>query len=203
MKRRILWWFQKLRIAKYRLLSDCSRVYGKPHVVQPVQLVGKGEVRFNGRVEIGVYPSPFFVNGYTYIEARSVDAIVEFGDGVWMNNNCVFISDGPGISVGKGTMFGVNCEVMDSDFHDTNPARRLTGTPRSARVTIEDNVLIGSNVKILKGVKIGTNSIIANGTVVSRSVPANMLAFGNPLKVGPRFSPQDWKREPSQAGQGA
>jgi acetyltransferase-like isoleucine patch superfamily enzyme len=45
-------------------------------------------------------------------------------------------------------------------------------------------VLIGSNVKILKGVQIGKNAIIANGTVVSRSIPENAVAFGNPMKAG-------------------
>jgi maltose O-acetyltransferase len=194
MKRRFLWWYQRLRIIKYRLLSDCKHVYGKPVVRQPVQLVGEGEIRFNGVVNLGVYPSPFFLNGYIYIEARSPTAVVEIGDGVWMNNNCFLVSDGAGISIGKGTLMGVNCEIMDSDGHDTNPQRRMTGTPRSGKVVIGDNVLIGSNVKILKGVRIGKDSIIANGTVVSKSIPEDMLAFGNPLKCGRRFSPQDWKQ---------
>jgi acetyltransferase-like isoleucine patch superfamily enzyme len=194
MKRRLLWWYQKLRIAKYKLLSDCHRVRGQPDIRQPVQLVGPGEIRFNGRVHLGVYPSPFFLNGYTYIEARTSEAVVEFGDGVWMNNNCYFISEGPGIFIGKGTMFGTHCEVIDSDFHDTNPERRSATGPAGRKVIIGENVLIASNVKILKGVQIGNNSVIANGAVVSKSVPANMLAFGNPLKVGPLFSPQDWKQ---------
>jgi acetyltransferase-like isoleucine patch superfamily enzyme len=199
MKRRFLWWYQRLRIAKYKLLSDCSRVQGKPDVQQPVQLAGRGEIRFNGHVRLGVYPSPFFLNGYTYIEARSPEAVVEFGDGVWMNNNCFFISDGPGIFIGKGTMFGTNCEVMDSDFHDTNPQRRLATAPKGRKVVIGDNVLIGSNAKILKGVRIGNNSVIANGAVVTKSVPENMLAFGNPLKVGALFSPQDWKQQGAES----
>ena len=195
MRRRILRWYQKLRIAKYRFLSDCERVCGKPNVQQPVHMVGKGEIKFNGQVTLGVYPSPFFLNGYIYIEARTAEAVVEFGDGVWMNNNCFFISEGPGISIGRGTLLGINCEVLDSDFHDTNPDRRMNGTPMSGKVVIGQNVLIGSNVRILKGVKIGDNSVIANSSVVTRSIPENMLAFGNPLKVGPRFSPQDWKQE--------
>ena len=194
MKSRLLWWYQKLRVIKYRLLSDCERVYGKPVLRQPVHFVGQGEIRFNGKVNLGVYPSPFFFNGYIYIEARTPDAVIEFGDGVFVNNSCFLISDGPGISIGKGSMLGVNCEIIDSDFHDTNPQRRLTGVPRSGKVVIGENVLIGSNVKILKGVRIGKDSIIANGTVVTKSIPENMLAFGNPAKCGPRFSPQDWKQ---------
>jgi maltose O-acetyltransferase len=199
MKRRFLWWYQRLRIAKYQLLSDCKHISGKPNVWQPVQMVGKGAIRFNDRVNLGVYPSPFFLNGYIYIEARTAEAVVEFGDGVWMNNNCFFISEGPGIYIGKDTMLGTNCEVLDSDFHDTNPDRRANGTPMSGKVIIGNNVLIGSNVKILKVVKIGNNSVVANSSVVTKSIPENMLAFGNPLRVGPRFSPQDWKQPAAQS----
>ena len=55
---------------------------------------------------------------------------------------------------------------------------------KSAKVEIGENVLIGSNVKILKGVKIGNNTVIANGAVVTRSVPENMMVFGNPGRGG-------------------
>ena len=67
--------------------------------------------------------------------------------------------------------------------HDLHPDRR--GDPgKSAKVEIGENVFIGPNVKILKGVRIGNNCIIANGTVLTRSVPDNMLAFGNPARQG-------------------
>jgi len=146
--------------------------------------VGKGIIKFNGKVNLGVFPSPFLLSGYIYIEARNEDSVIEIEDGVWMNNNTYLISAGPGIFIGKGTMFGLNCEVIDSDFHHIHPDKRKDGTPRTGRVTIGENVLVGSNVKILKGVRIGNNCVVSNGSVVNRSFGENMIIYGNPAKGG-------------------
>jgi maltose O-acetyltransferase len=194
-KRRLIWWFQKLRIAKYRFLSDCHRVVGNPTCRQPVQFVGDGVIRFKGRIKLGVNMSPFYLNGYIYIEARSPDSVVEFGDGVWVNNNSFFISDGPGIFIGDRTTIGINCEIIDSDFHDLHPDRRIDGIARTGKVVIGENVMIGSNVRIMKGVTIGKNSVIANGAVITRSVPENALAYGNPGRCGPLIDLAQWSQK--------
>jgi len=184
MRHRVLHLYQRYRIAKFRFLSDCPKVEGKPIVRQPAQFVGKGTIRFNGSVNLGFYPSPYFLNGYIYMEARGPDSIIQIEDVVWMNNNVCLVSDGPGIFIGKRSMLGTHCEIIDSDFHDLHPDRRANGVGKSAKVEIGENVLIGSNVKILKGVKIGNNTLIANGAVVTRSVPENMMVFGNPGRGG-------------------
>jgi maltose O-acetyltransferase len=167
---------------QFRFLSDCAKVSGQPVIRQPVQLVGRGTIKFNGTVNLGFYPSPFFYNGYIYLEARTPEAVIELGDGVWINNNCFLISDGPGIYVGQKTMLGTHCEIIDSNFHDLHGG--MEGVPVGGKVVIGDHVVIGSNVKILKGVRIGNNSVIANGSVVTRSVPENSVVFGNPAKAG-------------------
>ena len=71
---------------------------------------------------------------------------------------------------------------MYSDFHDLDPEKRTTGIPKTAKVIIGKNVFIGNNVSILKGVTIGDNSVIGTGTVVTKSIPANTIAGGNPAK---------------------
>ena len=186
-KNRLQHIYQRLRILKYRLLSNCQNVEGTPHVTLPLLLAGKGKIKFNGRVHVGVNPSPYYYNGYMYMEARSPGSVIEFGDEIWINNNSIFVSDGPGIFIGSRTSFGSNCEVYDSDFHDMHPDRRMTGVPKTAKVVIEENVFIASNVKIMKGVTIGKNSIISHGAVVTRSVPENSVVAGNPAKVVQRI----------------
>jgi len=174
--------YVRLRIMKYRFLSNCASVSGKAEIRQPVLMAGKGRIKFSGNVNLGFAQSPFFYNGYIYLESRRPESVIEIEDGVWINNNSFLISDGPGIFIGKKTMLGVNCEIIDSNFHDLHAG--MEGVPIANKVVVGENVVIGSNVKILKGVKIGNNSVIANGSVLTRSVPENSVVFGNPAKVG-------------------
>lgn len=174
---------QKLRIHYYQLLSDCV-TEGRPVKYQPVQCVGRGYIKFNGIVRFGVFPSPFYYNGYCYIEARNKNAKITFGNGTWINNNFVAISEHKSITIGEKVVIGTLVEIYDSNFHGIEPDRREISSPVEASgVVIEDNVFIGSNVKILKGVTVGQDSIIANGSIVTKSIPAGVIAGGNPAQV--------------------
>jgi maltose O-acetyltransferase len=149
-----------------------------------VQLVGKGEIEFNGSVTMGFFPSPFFFNGYGYIEARNSGAKVKIGNGTWVNNNFVAVSEHKSITIGENVLIGTFVEIYDSNFHGLEPEQRRTSNPEEAsEVIIEENVFIGSNVKILKGVTIGRDSVIANGSIVTKSIPSGVVAGGNPAKI--------------------
>ena len=63
--------FQYLRVLKYKILSNCKNVVGKPIYNQPTQLLGIGTIQFGKNVNLGVSQSPFFYSGYGYIDARS------------------------------------------------------------------------------------------------------------------------------------
>ena len=94
--------------------------------------------------------------------------------------------------------------MADSDFHPLAPAQRLIDAhalapflkdrpPRpklkTAPVIIGNNVWIGMNATILKGVTIGDNSVVAAGSVVTKSVPANVVVAGNPAVVIKKLDP--------------
>ncbi len=102
------------------------------------------------------------------------------------------------IEIGSYCLISWNVGIADSDFHPLEPAQRLVDAqalapffkdrpPRpklvTAPVIIRDNVWIGMNAVILKGVTIGENSVVAAGAVVSKSVPANCVVAGNPAVV--------------------
>jgi len=178
-----LFFFQFPRVLKYKLLSNCKNISGKPKTHQPTQFLGKGSISFGKNVKLGFHPSPNFYNGYGYIDARKKQSRITIGNDVWINNCFVLISEGEGIAIGQKTIIGLNVEITDSDFHDLHPAKRIGGTPKTSKVHIGENVFIGSNVKILKGVSIGDNTVIANSSVVTKSIPANVIAGGYPCSV--------------------
>lgn len=179
----VMFFFQYLRIVGFEWLSTCKNIVGCAVKIQPVLITGKGGVEFSKNVHFGVNPSPFFYNGYINIDSRRETSKIFFGENVWVNNNCSFISEGEGIEIGRDTLIGTACEIVDSDFHDINPSTRRGGVAKKGRVVIGENVFLGSNVKIMKGVTIGNNSVIANGAVVIKSIPENVVAAGIPAKV--------------------
>lgn len=171
------------RIQKYRVLSTCRRVRGTPVILQPVLFVGPGEVALGDGVQFGWRASPQFYSGYCHVEVSSARARVEVGDRTEFNNNLMIKCEGAGIRIGRDGLFGAHVEIFDSDFHDLDPARRKTGRPKVAPVEIGDNVFAGMGVRILKGTTIGSDSVIGAGAVVTGSIPAGVVAAGNPARV--------------------
>lgn len=88
------------------------------------------------------------------------------------------------VKIGKECLIGANVTIADTDFHSINPiGRRYNGNPpeiSAAPIEIEDNVFIGTGVIILKGVRVGRNSVIGAGSVVTKDVPPDTIVAGNP-----------------------
>lgn len=92
------------------------------------------------------------------------------------------------IVIGNNVMFGANIVVMDSDAHSLNYLERRSivsdmRNKQDAQIVIEDDVFIGVNSIVLKGVTIGARSIIGAGSVVTKSIPQDCIACGNPAKI--------------------
>lgn len=174
--------FVALRIKKYEMLSDCKSVSGEPIKYHPLLLKGKGKIYFGNNVQIGVVSSPDFYSHYTYLEAREEWSEIIIGDNVAINN-AFSIGCSSKVTIENDVLIGVNCSIIDNDGHDLAIKKRNAGMPKSAPVHIQQNVFLGSNVSILKGVTIGKNTIIGNGSVVTKNIPENVIAAGNPAKV--------------------
>ena len=89
------------------------------------------------------------------------------------------------ITIGNQVMLGANCVVIDADFHPLTPEQRSTAPDGGAiaPIAIQDNVFIGANSIILKGVTIGAESVIGAGSVVTKTIPPRSVAAGNPARV--------------------
>lgn len=174
---------QSPRILLYRFIST-GNIIGSPTLYQPLQTAGLGAIEFSGEVKFGVFPSPFFFSTYTYIEARNINSKIFIGDGTWINNNFCAIAEHTSIRIGERVLIGTGVEIVDSDFHGLDIKDRGSSKPEWAKpVVIEDDVFLGSNARVMKGVTIGKGSVIANSSIVVKDIPSGVIAGGNPARV--------------------
>lgn len=116
---------------------------------------------------------------------------IYFGNNCEVNMNCTFLDDNK-IIIGDNALIAPNVQIYTA-FHPLNAIDRFgeikeDGTfefckTQTAPVTIGDNVWIGGGVIILPGVTIGNSVVIGAESVVTKDIPSNFLAFGNPCKV--------------------
>ncbi|HEX7177702.1 MAG TPA: acyltransferase [Pyrinomonadaceae bacterium] len=127
--------------------------------------------------------------------AADEEAVIEIGDECYIANASLVCSEL--ISIGSRVMIAGGVTIADSDFHPLGPAARLADTvalspvgDRRRRpavetrpVRIEDDVWIGYNAAVLKGVRVGAGALVAPGAVVIRDVPPGAEVAGNPARV--------------------
>ncbi|MEO6346465.1 MAG: acyltransferase [Aquaticitalea sp.] len=166
----------------YFFHSNNGHINGSYKCYQPVVLRGQGQIHFGKKVCFGILNSPFRHTSYAYIEARQKNSSIVFGDNINVNNGFTAISEFC-ILIKDNVLIGFNCTITDSNFHDLRIGNRHLTDPNPKKVIIEKNVFIGNNVTILKGVTIGENSVVAAGSVVTKSCPENVIIGGCPAKI--------------------
>ncbi len=113
---------------------------------------------------------------------------LSIGARTFINTNCIFL-DNNRITIGENGLIAPYVQIYTAT-HPLSASERIIGQGTSTRyrttahpVTIGDNVWIGGNTVICPGVSIGHNTTIGAGSIVTRDIPDNVLAFGNPCKV--------------------
>ena len=161
---------RELVAARARARQLCRRLNASPegdaglHREVLVQLIGKGGE------SVSLQP-PFFCD---------YGSNIELGDGVFFNFNCVVL-DVCRVTIGSHTLFGPNVQIY-TPMHPLDAAERRSfeyGKP----VEIGDDVWVGGSAIVLPGVTIGARAVIGAGSVVTRDVPADTFAAGNPCRV--------------------
>lgn len=113
---------------------------------------------------------------------------IHIGRNAYINVNGVLIDTAP-IKLGEDSMIGPGTVLACTD-HDRDPHRRAAGMEWGKPITVGARAWIGASVTVLPGVTIGEDAIVGSGSLVSRDVPAGMVAFGNPARVtGPAVKP--------------
>jgi len=116
---------------------------------------------------------------------------IEIGENFYSNVNLVIL-DGAKVSIGDNVFIAPNVGIYTAG-HPLDVEQRNRGLEYAYPVTIGHNVWIGAGVNILPGVTIGDNTVIAAGSVVTRDIPSDCVAAGNPAVVKKRLNDGDGK----------
>ena len=195
-----------VRSKKERLFSYIKRIFlqikwkNKFTFGDELQILGKRPIikaPKNGKIIIGnkVVLNSDFKNSNTSLTTAvkfvtGINGIIKIGDNCDLNGTCMVAYDA--IEIGDNCQFASSSIISDTDFHPVEKNARIAqmqGLPFSHELVNKKKIVIGNNVWIgwgaivLKGVKIGDNSIVAAGAVVVSSVPENVIVAGNPAKI--------------------
>ncbi len=162
----ILW--AKWNLRKATSVGKYVKLVGRIRIVSDGLLIIDDRVLFN-----------FYHGESQLVVANGAELTV--GKGVFINYGADICAL-KHISIGEESRIGTYCIIMDSDFHHIELQRRHE-KPTPASVVLEPHTWIGNRVTILKGVRIGYGSVIAAGSVVTKSIPPMSVAAGVPAKV--------------------
>lgn len=138
----------------------------------------------------GYNPLARNIKGEIYVRSNGSLSI---GDNVGISSSCLWVNKH--VSIGNNVKIGADCLILDTDAHNLDYRIRNGSirnekneiidslTAKSGDIVIEEDVLVGTRCIILKNVSIGARSIIAAGSVVTKSIPSDCIAGGNPCKV--------------------
>ncbi len=106
---------------------------------------------------------------------------IHIGEGSFVNFDCVMLDLVP-IRIGRNTLIGPKVQLLTA-IHPMNAAERTTGLESGKAITIGDDCWLGGGVIVCPGVAIGDRAVIGAGAVVTRDIPADSVAAGNPARV--------------------
>ncbi len=156
---------------KTRFQRKCNKIGQKVRI--------QGNVIFSGRGKLNCGDN-LLIRSAKYNPVRihiDKNSNLTLGNQVFLNLG-VHLSCSKEIIIGNHVDFGEDCLIIDNDFHSLDGSQ-----PKIKPVIINDNVWIASRVIILKGVTIGKGSVIGAGSVITKSIPPNSFAAGNPARI--------------------
>ena len=174
------WYFKRMGVR----FGSNMMVIGKVPIIGP----GKITIGDNFIMTSGEHVSAIISNLQGSLFTSSADATITINVGmsstrIWVHNR---------LAIGNNVKVGGDVLIIDTDSHELNymvrngssPSGNVWGeTIKSSPIVIEDDVWIGAQCIVLKGVTIGARTIIGAGSVVAKSIPADCIAAGNPCRI--------------------
>ena len=118
---------------------------------------------------------------------------IEVGENFYANHGCVIL-DCAKVTFGDNVFIGPNCGFYTAG-HPIDSERRNAGLEYAYPITVGDNVWFGGGIQVMPGVTIGSHVVIGSGSIVTKDIPDNVVALGNPCKVLRAITQEDLKRE--------
>ena len=157
------------------------KIYGLPiiqrHRLGVIEIGDRLQMRSTSR------SNPLGPNHPVLLSVRSPNAALIIGDDFGMSGGAIVAQEH--IHIGNRVAIGANTVICDTDFHPLHPdiRRHDPDAGATAPIFIGDDAFVGMQCLILKGVTVGSASVIGAGSVVTHDVPAGMIAAGNPARV--------------------
>lgn len=120
---------------------------------------------------------------------------IEVGENFFANYNCVIL-DPAKVTFGDNVFIAPNCGFYTAG-HAMDVEQRNAGLEYAYPITIGNNVWIGGNAVFMPGVSVGDNTVIGAGSVVTKAIPSNVVAFGNPCRVIRELTSADAEKLPA------
>lgn len=155
------------------------------HGLPVIQKHRRSQIRFGDRLALRstLRSNPLGANHPVILCTWQAGSLLQIGDDFSMTGGSLCAAKQ--IIIGNRVTLGANCTIVDTDFHPLHPRLRLEQPQGAApaAIVIEDDVFLGMNCLVLKGVTIGRGSVIGAGSVVTSDVPPGVIAAGNPARV--------------------
>tara|TARA_B100002051_G_C16713907_1_gene628239 strand:- start:1213 stop:1815 length:603 start_codon:yes stop_codon:yes gene_type:complete len=147
-----------------------------------IRMTRLGSINIGNNVVINsdVFSNPLGLNHKTVLSIVGEHGQITIGDNSGISGASIVSMKK--IEIGKNVNIGVNSCIWDTDFHSNKPLNEKEELVKSSSVKIHDNVFIGANTTILKGVTIGSGAVVAAGSIVVKNVRPKTLVAGNPAE---------------------
>jgi acetyltransferase-like isoleucine patch superfamily enzyme len=157
------------------------RILGMPII----QRHRKSEILLGDGLSLRSWPrtNPLVPNHPVVLATRKASAVIRIGKDCGLTGTTIVAAEE--VVLGDRVLIGANVTVADTDFQPLTPEGRAVdiNAGKHAPIHIGDDVFVGMNSLILKGVTIGQGSVVGAGSVVTRDVPARTIVAGNPARI--------------------
>jgi len=176
MKQKIAFILSKIFIAYYKVRYGSRVNFGKNNIINhKFKIYGQGKLIIGDNVNLWAHAEP---NSFHFYDKN---AIITIGKNTRLNG--ITCHSEKSITIGNDCLIG-SADLQDTDFHDfTDPSHILFKSKKTNPISIGNNVWLGGQCVILKGVTLGTKSVVGFRAVVTKSFGNNVVIGGNPAKI--------------------